>query len=194
MVLLSFMEVVDIVVMSLVVGWIFKDLFRPHARPMHPDELLKNITPGRLPKLNDFWFAVAIVAPSIILHEFGHKFTAMAFGYTATFHAAYTWLLIAVLLKMLLGFIFFVPAYVSFAGASALQGAIIAFAGPAVNGLLYLGTFLYMRFSKRHHSKEVMRFLILFRRINGFLFILNMIPIPPFDGGHVVSGLVKAFF
>jgi len=199
MVFLSSKELVDIVLMSLVVGFIFKDILRSGRQPMHPDDLLKNVTPGlKLSRLSDFWFAVALVAPSIIFHEFGHKFTAMAFGYTATFHAAYTWLAIGVLLKFVLpGFVFFVPAYVSFsAAATPLQSSLIAFAGPAVNGLFWLGSFLYMRYGLKGRlsskDSETLRFLALFRRINGFLFIFNLIPIPGFDGYHVFSGLAQA--
>lgn len=196
MAFLSLYEIFDIILMSLVVGWIFKDLFKPKFAWKSPDEYLKNVTPGvKNLKMNDFWFAVLLVAPSIILHEFGHKLIAMSFGLDATFHAAYKWLVIAILLKMFLGFIFFVPAYVSFpAIALPWQSALIAFAGPAVNGLLYLGTLLYMKYSKRKHGKEMTRFLILFKRINGFLFVFNMIPIPGFDGFHVLSSLAKMVF
>jgi len=151
MAFLSFQELFDIAVMSLVIGFIFKDFVRPKS--LNPDEFLKNITPGLgtgLGNLSSFWYAVLLVAPSIILHEFGHKLTAMALGLHATFHAAYRWLVIGVILKLVMpGFIFFVPAYVSFpATTGPLQSALIAFAGPAVNGLLWVGSLLLMRFAR----------------------------------------------
>lgn len=200
MAFLSFMELFDIVLMSLVVGFIFKDILRPQRGPLHPDDLIKNVTPGKALRLSDFWFAVLLVAPAIIFHEFGHKFTAMAFGLSATFHAAYTWLVVGVVLKFLMpGFVFFVPAYVSYpASAGALQSTLIAFAGPAVNGLFWLSTLLFMRygFTGRMTPKrqQQFRFLALFRRINGFLFVFNLIPIPGFDGFHVLSGLAETLF
>ncbi len=200
MALLSVMEVVDIILMSLVVGFIFKDVLRPRQRHGDPDAFLKNVTPGRLPKLSDFWYAVLLVAPAIILHEFGHKFVAMAFGLEATFNAAYTWLLIGVVMKLVMpGFIFFVPAYVSYpAIASAWQSFLIAFSGPAVNGLLWLGSLLYMRYAfpgrLRKKDEERLRFVALFRRINGFLFVFNLIPIPGFDGFHVLTSLGGMLF
>ncbi len=196
MAFLSLMELFDIVVMSLVVGFIFKDILRPQRGPADPDDLIRNVTPGKSPRLSDFWFAVLLVAPAIIFHEFGHKFTAMAFGLSATFHAAYAWLVIGVILKFVLpGFVFFVPAYVSYPlSASPSMSALIAFAGPAVNGLFWLGCFLYMRFSLpkrrlRRKDEEKLRFLVLFRRINGFLFVFNLLPIPGFDGFHLFSSL-----
>jgi Zn-dependent protease len=118
----------------------------------------------------------------------------MGFGLEATFHAAYQWLVIAVLLKMFLGFVFFVPAYVSFAGATQFQGFLVALAGPAVNGLLFLGTWLYMTYSTKKRSQEMTRFLVLFKRINGFLFVFNILPIPGFDGFHVLTNLAGMLF
>ncbi len=197
MAFLSLMEVFDIALMSLVVGYIFKDVFRPRVAYTDPDTYLKNVTPGHHDgRLSDFWFAVVLVAPSIIFHEFGHKFTAMAFGLTATFHADYLWLGIGVLLKLVLpGFVFFVPAYVSFPGtATPLQSSAIAFAGPAVNGLFWLGSWLFLKFKKKGVGKETVRYLAFFRYINGFLFILNMLPVPGFDGFTVYLGLWHAFF
>lgn len=186
MAFLSPRELFDIILMSLVVGLIFKDFFR--APPRHPDELIKNVTPrwriGR-----DYWFSVALVAPSIILHEFGHKFTAMAFGLEATFHAAYTWLGIALVLKYALGFVFFVPAYVSIVGVqNHVQNLASSFAGPGVNLVLWLLT-LGVLASGIKLSTTQERFLHLFKYINMFLFFLNMLPIPGFDGWRVYTSI-----
>ena len=205
MVFLSLAEAADIVLMSLVVGFIFKDAFRPPVNWHDPDEYLKNVSPGfRVSKLSDYWFAVLLVAPSIIVHELGHKFTAMAFGLSAEVHAAYLWLGIGVLLKLFLpGFVFFVPAYTSIVGqATPLQDAAISFAGPAVNLLFWLGSWAYLKYAfsparhrkARRHDREMLRFLALFRNINGILFVLNMLPIPMFDGWGVYSNLYHVFF
>jgi hypothetical protein len=202
MVFLSFQELFDIAIMSLVVGFIFRDAFRPPANWHDPDEYLKNVTPGlRVSRLSHYWFAVLLVAPSIIVHEFGHKFTAMAFGLTAEFHAAYTWLAIGVLLKLILpGFVFFVPAYTSIVGsATAVQEAAISFAGPGVNLLFWLGSWFYLKVAlragnRRRHGRETLRYLALFKNINMILFFLNMLPIPGFDGWAFYSSLYRAFF
>ena len=204
MAFLSLWEVFDIVLMSFVVGFIFKDALRPPVFARDPDSFIKNVTPGMsLHKLSDFWYAVLLVAPAIIFHEFGHKFVAMAFGLSAEFHAAYLWLGIALVLKLVLpGFIFFIPAYVSISGgATPLAHSLIAFSGPAVNLVFWLGSAAVLKWGftgsrtrrRSHHDVEKLRFLNLFRRINMFLFILNMIPIPGFDGFHVLRGVWTLF-
>jgi Zn-dependent protease len=204
MVFISLWELFDIAMMSLIIGFIFRDIIRPPKRAQHPDDFLKNVTPGFTPsRLSDYWYAVLLVAPAIIFHEFGHKFTAIAFGLSATFHAAYEWLVVGLVLKLIFGFAFFVPAFTSIGGAnvSALKEVLIAFAGPLVNLLFWLACWLYVkhgmqtahaRKKRGHHDR--LEFVLLFKRINGFLFVFNMIPIPGFDGWTVFSGLYHAFF
>ncbi|RME30986.1 hypothetical protein D6789_04060, partial [Candidatus Woesearchaeota archaeon] len=195
MVFLSIQEVIDIIAMSLVVGLIFKDFFQSPTKT--PEYYLKNVTPGRSIvsrlSMSNFWWAVALVAPSIILHEFGHKFVALAFGLKATFNAAYGWLFAALVLKYLLGFVFFVPAYVAIRGASTpLQDALTSFAGPAVNLALWLGAAFWLKNMRGFRSKkqqDLAMFLKAFSKINMFLFIFNMIPLPGFDGFHVLAAL-----
>ena len=193
MVLLSFAEVVDIIIMTLAIGFIFKDIFKPRRK-------VEVITPGYYLKQlkgsgwTDFWYAAAIVAPSIILHEFGHKFVAVANGMTASFHASYWGLGLGIFLKLIsAGFLFFVPAYVSISGqGTSLQLSSIAFAGPAVNLILWLGGLLLIK--KVKLKKDAFRFVFLVSRINMFLFIFNMLPIPGFDGFKVYAGLLGAVF
>jgi len=138
------------------------------------------------------------VAPAIILHEFGHKLIAVAFGLQASFNAAYGWLILGTLLKLMnFGFIFFVPAYVSFgcAGFGCVilpwQNILIAFAGPLVNLLLWgvASVLLYQKGIKEQHRD----ILFLTKRINMFLFVFNMIPIPGFDGHKVLLGIFQLF-
>jgi len=191
--LFSFAEILDIVIMTLVIGFIFKDIFKPRKRieVITPDYYLKQ---RRGFNWSDFWYAAAIVAPSIILHEFGHKFVALANGMSASFHAAYTWLAIGVFLKLIsAGFIFFVPAYVAISGTGTpMQFAGIAFAGPGVNLILWLGGLLVLKKAKL--KRDAYRFVFLLSRINMFLFIFNMLPIPGFDGFGVYSNLFRALF
>ena len=110
---------------------------------------------------------------------------------SATFHAAYLFLLIGVVLKLIKSrFLFFVPAYVSFSVlATPLQHSMIAFAGPAVNAVLWLGSELIWR--KKLVNKKYTPMFFLMAKINMFLFIFNMLPIPGFDGSHVFSGLLS---
>jgi Zn-dependent protease len=203
------------VLMTLILGFLFHDIFR---KPVEADaDILEHYRKKSYGPLgiewHDFWWSAAIIAPSIIIHEFGHKFIALAFGLSANFHGAcstaylatggflnfYCGLtLVTIILKIIgFGFLFFVPAFVAVGdGGTHLQYALISFAGPCVNLIFWLaGAYLlknkkYVRRMKKKHQL----YLFFFKQINMFLFILNMIPIPGFDGFNFFYSLFKAFF
>ena len=188
MVLFSLAEVVDIIIMTLAFGFIFKDVFKaPQTNNAHYDPLKALKTQ----KSDDFKFAILVTAPAIIFHEFGHKFVALAFGLKAVFHAAYTWLAIGIGLKLFMpGFIFFVPAYVAVTGsAQPWVFALTSFAGPAINLILFLACHIALKLDKV--PKKYLKAIGLTRMINGFLFVFNMLPIPMFDGFGVYSNIFK---
>jgi Zn-dependent protease len=197
----SLKELLDIILMTLAIGFIFKDTFVP-KRPRIIDT--ENYDPvahyrsiGTRYDLGGFVLGMIITAPAILFHELGHKLVALGYGLTAEFHAAYFWLGLGIVLKLMnFGFIFFVPAYVSINGISSpLQSSAIAFAGPAVNIVLFAVPFFLMKnkaFVKRY--KKYLAIIFMTSRINLFLFIFNMLPIPMFDGWTVYSGLIKTFF
>jgi len=193
------MEIIDILIMTAGLGFIFKDIF---ARPRmySAEDPLKYY---EQPKLNNFKFAIYAVAPAVIFHELGHKFVALGFGMNAIFHAAYTWLGIGIVLRLMrFPFIFFVPGYVSLSCTNPVCMAmisanpwilsIVAFAGPGMNLLLWLGS----RYALNHSlvPKKYIAVVSLSLRINLFLFIFNMLPIPPFDGFKVFSGIFASIF
>jgi Zn-dependent protease len=167
-------EVLDVLIMTVGVGYIFMDIFK-------------------IPKLahfnwRGFWLSCLVTAPGIILHELGHKFIALTFGAQAVFHAAYKFLALGIILKLISSpFIFFVPGYVSITPLPAVQSAFVAFAGPAVNGLLYLAAVIALQ---KQRSPKWQLFWCITRRLNGFLFLFNMLPIPGFDGFHVISSFL----
>lgn len=215
---LSVNEIIDIVIMTVFVGFIFSDVFsKVRAAGEYsgvPDSssvddstdnpsgniavrnnayLSKVSRFGKMWSWENFSYAIIVTAPAIILHEFGHKFVAMAFGLKAVFNAAYSWLAVGLVLK-LIGFpyIFFVPAYVSIIGNTApLNFSLIAFAGPAVNLVLWLGALLIQK--KMKMSARTAGIVNLTKQINMFLFIFNMLPVPGFDGAKVFSGLLGLF-
>ena len=162
-------EIFDIFIAVVAGGFIFMDSFRdPHTDTKTFGERLL--------------FSIAIAGPAIILHEFGHKFLALALGYSATFHAAFTWLGIGILLKLIsFPILLVVPAYISIVGAHGLDAAMISFAGPAINGILWIGSYLCLKFGKKW-TKTQYSVLHYTQTINMFLFIFNMLPIPGFDG------------
>ncbi len=173
-------ELIDVLVMTLAVGFIFMDTFRQTKYYYGFN-------------WQDLKFSCMVTAPAIILHELMHKLTAVSFGLNATFHAAYNWLVLGVALKLMGGFVFFVPGYVSISGISSpYQNLIISFAGPGTNLALYLISAGILKYKKINNKKYFLA-LVLTRYINGFLFILNMIPLPFFDGGHIFQALIKIF-
>lgn len=137
----------------------------------------------------DLKFSILISAPAIILHELGHKFVALAFGIPAVFHVYWSGLVLAVILKLIGSpFLILAPAYVvTPAEVSALARFLISFAGPGVNLLLWGVSSLMLR-KKRMKPLYHLGFA-LSKRINLFLFIFNMIPIPPLDGFNVFRSL-----
>ncbi len=172
-------------IMTLFVGYIFSDVFSRFREPQLDVFTFK-------PKGIDwdaFKFAALVTAPGLIMHELAHKFVALSFGMQAMFHAAYAWLFLGLILKLLsFPFIIFVPAFVSISGqGTPLQFSIIAFAGPAMNLILWLGIWFAMK--KKVIPKKYYKLAFLTKEINKFLFIFNMIPIPGFDGSKVFSGL-----
>ena len=191
--LFTLRELLDMVVMTGFVGFIFSDVFR---KPRVVKDVVDLYEPYSRFRREDIGYAALVTAPAIILHELGHKFVAIAFGMQATFNAAYTWLLIGSVLKLMnFGLIFFVPAYVSwnptaYSISHPWVGSLIAFAGPGVNLILWLGSALLLK--RKKLKRNLAHFLILTSKINMFFFIFNMIPLPFFDGFHVISGLVSS--
>ena len=177
--------------MIAVVGFIFMNMFKNPNKSKYGDELDGYLSKSRFGfNWNDFKFAALVTAPAILLHEIGHKVTALSFGLSATFHAAYFWLLIAVVLKLInFPILVFVPAYVSiFGNANVLQSTLVSFAGPGVNLLLFIIAYLVLKFHKKLNPTAT-HFWILTKNINLFLLIFNILPIPGFDGYKVFDGL-----
>jgi Zn-dependent protease len=180
--LITLRELLDILIMTVAVGYIFMDFLRLPRQTYGFD-------------WKQLWLACLVTAPALIFHELAHKFTAILFGAQATFHAAYTFLVIGIVLKLVHSpIIFFVPGYVEIpASLLPLQSALVAFAGPALNGVLYLVA-KYVTTQNATRSRRWLFFWHMTQRINGFLFIFNMLPIPGFDGLKVYQGLWNAFF
>ncbi|MBS3164558.1 hypothetical protein J4439_03945 [Candidatus Woesearchaeota archaeon] len=208
MVLLSADEALDLVVMILVVGYLFKDVFR---RPSVPQVLTMQQSGDGSYRLGeqyldvgaylsssqsvwrrDLLFSVAVTAPAIVFHELAHKYTAIMLGLGATFHASYGGLLLGIFMKHFLGFIAFVPGFVVPRGVTTPLGmALIAFAGPALNLVLWLTSTFALR---KNLLARHMQVLYLTSEINKILFILNMLPVPFFDGFTVYTNLFRALF
>lgn len=193
-------EIFDMFVTIALVGFLFMDAFKAPKPEKPGDELSRYLTKkSRFSnfKWDNFWFAAMVTAPAILLHELGHKITALSFGYEATFHAFYangTTLflgLFAIVMKLLnFGLLFLVPGFVSIVGIGGPeQAGLIAFAGPGVNLLLFLIALIVVKTQKL--KPKVAHFWVLTKNINLFLLVFNLLPIPGFDGFTVWSSLWK---
>lgn len=181
-------ELFDMIVMTVAAGYIFMDFFKP-APSDDPVQTYRRSVSAR----DKFLYSAALVAPAIILHELGHKFVGLFFGQTAVFHAAYTWLGVGVVLKLISApFIIMVPAYVSIIGdPTQLQSLLIAGAGPAVNAAIWGVAFVVLKTQRL--SERMGRFWRYTLYVNGFLAVFNLIPIPGFDGFTFFSNLLALF-
>ncbi len=188
MALVTFKELIDVIIMILGVGIIFSGFFR-FRQPVYDYMYTKFGIDWQAVK-----FSIAITAPAIVFHELAHKASALIFGLQAVFHASYFGLLLGLALKALnFGFIFFIPGYVTAIGnATNMQSAIIAFSGPFLNLILWMIPTLILKYGRP--KKRYFPVLLLTKRINGILFILNMLPIPLLDGYSVYANLYKAIF
>jgi Zn-dependent protease len=185
MAIITLTEILNFAIISVALGFIFTGMYPSRPKTVY-DQMHK-----RKFSIRDFKFALAVVAPAVILHELGHKFVAMGFGYSATFELFPFGLVVGVILKLVGSPLLLVaPGYVSI-GTEAFTNAfayrIIAFAGPAINLILWLGSMFLLKTKIKlttwQHSALKMSKLL-----NMLLFFFNMIPFGPFDGAKVFFG------
>ena len=192
--LITFGEIIDLILMTLFVGYIFSDIIPVRRKSYDPLLYYR-----RSFDFEGLKFAIMATAPAIILHELAHKFVAIGFGLNAVFFAFYrsSFTLILGIFTIIskltgFGFIFFVPGFVGISGTGThLQFALTALAGPLVNLILWLGSWYLLK--NKLYKKNHYLLLILTQRINMFLFIFNILPLPGFDGYKVFVGLIRVF-
>ena len=177
-------ELLNLIIAVVVVGYIFTGYVKINKRdPL--EALTKRFD------FEDFKFAIMISAPAVVLHELAHKFVAIGFGLNAIFQIFPAGLAIGIILKLIgSGFLILAPGYVLISGASPLQGSLIAFAGPLLNLGLFLGSWLYLKYNSSKSSRKTVLTMIMTKEINKWLFIFNMIPVPPLDGFKVIAPLL----
>ncbi len=187
MAFITLMEIFRIIVMTLALGYIFSGFV--------PTRIRNVLDYYKKSRFSISWegmkVAMIVTAPAVILHELGHKFTALALGYNAEFFTSYIGLAMGVILKVIGSpFIVFIPGYVSIGNAPVVASGIIALAGPLVNLLLWVATTIMLKTTKKA-SRQKLIVLSLTKRINGILFLFNMIPLGFFDGGKVFQAVLS---
>ncbi len=182
-------EIIDLIIVTLALGYIFSAYIR------RPRTELELVYPSFGLNWQDFKFAILVTAPAVLLHELAHKFVAIALGLTATFKAFYAGLGIGVFLRVINSpLILLAPGYVVIPpSTSNLAVLLTALSGPLTNLLLF---FLagYILNNKRKLTRNQAIALYMTKQINFFLFIFNMLPIPPLDGSKVFGSLFKLIF
>lgn len=187
-------EIIDLFVITIAIGYIFSKLF--HRQPTEDYDPLKFYQKNSI--IEDIKYGAIIAAPAVILHEFAHKFVAMAFGATATLHAPdlfgipYGWyILIIILIHMNFPIVFLIGAYVSHTALPPLQSALVSISGPLANLLIWLGCKIAIK-NKWIHRKHY-RTVGLMAKLNMFLFVFNILPLPGFDGWNFLNALMHLF-
>ncbi len=151
--------------------------------------IFSGLIPGQMSNDERYKLSAMVAIPSLILHEFGHKFIAILMGMSATFHANYFGLFIGIAFKTLGLPVFFIPAYVSVNTlfASRISLILVAIAGPLLNATLFLATYPIEKYVKNKNHAII---LYLTRSINMWLLILNLLPIPGTDGFNAIRYLL----
>lgn len=185
---LTISELIDIIAMTLVIGFIFSRFFR--REPSHTYDPLKYYERGNT-LMDQILYGAIIAAPAVVLHELAHKFVAILFGATATLHAPYIMYAIVVLMVLMnFPIIFLVGGYVSHTALPALPSAFVAIAGPLTNFILW---FVFRSSIKYNIApKKYWRELGMMAKLNLFLAGFNMLPIPGFDGFHFFQALFQS--
>ena len=184
-------ELIDIIIMSLAIGYIFSNAF---SKPISTDNYdpLKNYK-SSTNNWQNIKRAALIAGPAIALHELSHKFVAILFGAKAVLYAPYGMYFLVIILKLLgFPFLFLVGAFVSHTPLPAFQSSLVSVAGPMANLLLW---YLSLQAVKRKwFDQKYIGYLVPFAKLNFFLAIFNMIPIPGFAGFNFIVFLFKAIF
>ena len=186
MVFITIDEIIDIIIMVFAIGYIFSGFIK--RKPTEGYDPLKYFQQNQL--WEDIKFGAMVAAPAVVLHELAHKFVAMGFGAQATLHAPITMYLIVILMKMLkFPVLFFVGGYVTHTALPAFESAMVAIAGPLMNLAVYIISMAVIKY--KLVDRKYYRAVGIAGKLNLFLLIFNMLPIPGFDGFHFFANIGK---
>lgn len=137
------------------------------------------------------------VGLGFILHEMGHKIVAQKFGFFSEYRK-WNYGLILGFITAFSGFMFFAPGAVYFGSYGRMvtpeENGKISIAGPIVNiilAIIFLALTMFLRPMLTYDNFNIMYLVILTTilafKLNSFLALFNLIPIPPLDGSKVIQ-------
>ncbi|MGZ7442436.1 site-2 protease family protein [Paenibacillus sp. TH7-28] len=154
-----------------------------------------------------FYLITLVIA--FTLHEFSHAYFANKFGDPTakllgrvTLNPAVHFDFLGIILLLIAGFGWARPVPVNRDNFSKprLMGVVVSAAGPLSNLLLgVLGTLVYVMLAQfgvldsitnERLFQAIMIFFNLFNSMNFFLFLFNLIPLPPLDGYRILEDIV----
>lgn len=184
--LITIKEIIDLVLVTLVIGYIFSGSIK---KPITEYSIIKSSF-----SFDDFKLALLSAGPAVILHELAHKFVAMSFGLVAEFQAFWFGLGLGIFLKLINSpFLIVAPGYVAIYGLdNPLLIGITSLAGPLTNLILFGISHYVLNHYKLTRNQAII--LYLSKQMNLILFVFNMLPIPPLDGYKVFSSLFRIIF
>jgi Zn-dependent protease len=145
-------------------------------------------TGGLFSFLGDFPIVFITLGLGFVLHELGHKYTAMRYGCWAVYRAWLPGLALAVGLALFTGgaFVFAAPGAVYIGGKpiSRKENGVISIAGPLIN--ITLGV-LFLLLAAVSGDSLLRAVGGVGSSVNFFLAFFNMLPFPPLDGSKVIE-------
>ncbi|MGN7357791.1 site-2 protease family protein [Paenibacillus sp. SAF-054] len=154
-----------------------------------------------------FYLLVLVIAFTV--HEFSHAYFANKFGDPTakllgrvTLNPAVHFDLLGIILLLIAGFGWARPVPVNRDNFKnpRLMGVVVSAAGPLSNFILaIIGTFIFAALmatgtlasiTNEKLLQAILMFFQLFGMMNFFLFLFNLIPLPPLDGYRIVEDLV----
>jgi Zn-dependent protease len=145
------------------------------------------------------WYALVILMISFLsfaLHEVMHKVVAQKYGYVSFYSINPTEMLLSVLISLLTPFVvisFGATNIIPYGFVVDLKRSIrdIALAGPLTNIFLSILTLLLLTLPLPFSLKLA---LATFYKINLYIALFNLLPIPPLDGSKILNSDPVTYF
>lgn len=132
------------------------------------------------------------VGTAFLFHELAHKLVAQRYGCFAEFRASNSMLIMALLIVIILPFVFAAPGAVMISGpVGRRRNGKISLAGPATNLIL---AFLFFILLSLNPTGLIKILVVIGFFVNSLLAMFNMLPFGIFDGRKVIAWNKTIFY